>query len=229
MPVDTVLVLTGDRAFGSELSDALQHLGHVVAVANKAARGLLVLDEIRPDAVIIDLSMVNGWEACGRVIASHPATSVVVITERDMIETARLRFADHRVRVVVKAESTNQLAHRVQRALQHTTDLRLQAGDIEIDRGVRQAWLGGDEIVLRVKEFDLLVALVANRGRAVTRDELMVDVWHEDGDDLSPSKTLDVHIAALRRKLGEPAGAPSRIATIRGVGYRLEAHPDPVG
>jgi DNA-binding response OmpR family regulator len=92
-------------------------------------------------------------------------------------------------------------------------------GDLSIDVGSRRAWLGGDELELRPKEFDLLARLVADAGQALTRAVLMADVWDENW--YGSTKTLDFHIAALRRKIDAP-GEPSKITTLRGVGYRYE-------
>jgi DNA-binding response OmpR family regulator len=97
----------------------------------------------------------------------------------------------------------------------------LTVADMQIDVAAHRVWLGGDEVELRPKEFDLLVRLAEEHGRVVTREELMADVWDEHW--FGSTKTLDVHIAALRRKLGDRPGSAGSITTIRGVGYRLEA------
>jgi DNA-binding response OmpR family regulator len=93
-------------------------------------------------------------------------------------------------------------------------------GDLAVDPSARRAWLAGDELDLRAKEFDLLARLCADAGNVVSREVLMADVWdmHWQGS----TKTLDFHIAALRRKIDED-GHDSRITTLRGVGYRLES------
>jgi DNA-binding response OmpR family regulator len=80
--------------------------------------------------------------------------------------------------------------------------------------------LGGVEVALRPREFDLLTRLARDAGQVVTRETLMHDVWDEHW--WGSTKTLDVHLNAIRRKLGEQPGEPSRITAIRGVGYRLE-------
>jgi DNA-binding response OmpR family regulator len=94
-------------------------------------------------------------------------------------------------------------------------------GDLQIDADSRRVMLGTVAIDLRRKEFDLLSELASNVGKVVRRDDLIEAVW---GDNWwGSTKTLDVHINSLRRKLGESPGKPSRIQAIRGVGYRLEA------
>ena len=93
------------------------------------------------------------------------------------------------------------------------------AADEDIDRTER-AWLAGTELDLRPKEFDLLALLMAEAGRALTRERIMAEVW--DAHWFGSTKTLDMHIAALRRHFGERGDEGSRITTLRGVGYRLE-------
>jgi DNA-binding response OmpR family regulator len=93
-------------------------------------------------------------------------------------------------------------------------------GDVSVDARARRAWVGDRELELRPKEFDLLAYLVAQPGAAATRERIMADVWDEHW--WGSTKTLDIHISALRRKLGERTGETSRIVTLRGVGYRFE-------
>ena len=92
--------------------------------------------------------------------------------------------------------------------------------DLVVDRARRRVHLGAEELSLRPKEFDVLERLAIDAGRVVTREQLIDEVWDENW--WGSTKTLDVHINSLRRKLGERPGEPSRITTIRGVGYRLE-------
>jgi DNA-binding response OmpR family regulator len=92
----------------------------------------------------------------------------------------------------------------------------MRAGDLTVDLPARRAWRGEQELELRPKEFDLLALLVAEAGRAVTRERIMHEVW--DTEWLGATKTLDTHVGTLRNKLGEPEA----ITTLRGVGYRLD-------
>ena len=100
------------------------------------------------------------------------------------------------------------------------TERQLRIGALAIDVAARRVWRDGEELDLRAKEFDLLAALAGNAGHVVTRDELMREVW--DQHWFGSTKTLDVHMAALRRKLGNARSGPGSITTLRGVGYRLE-------
>lgn len=92
--------------------------------------------------------------------------------------------------------------------------------DVELDPETRRAWRGGREIVLSRKEFDLVEALIARAGDIVTRDELMRTVWHTNF--WTSSKTIDVHLGWVRRKLGDDTRRPTLITTIRGKGLRFE-------
>jgi DNA-binding response OmpR family regulator len=92
-------------------------------------------------------------------------------------------------------------------------------GELRIDVPARRVWRGGQEVELTRKEFDLLARLLQDAGRVVTREALMSDVW--DMNWFGSTKTLDVHIAWLRRKLGDDPARPAYIHTVRGVGFRL--------
>jgi DNA-binding response OmpR family regulator len=221
MPGETLLAITADPGLGEHLRGELVARGRVVAVAQHPSRALDVLDQVTPDAVLFDLAVDRGWDLCRQLITRHPFLSVVVIAPPNRAATARAQFQDHRVRVVC-ADSMALLATRVDQMLTQTIGGFLVDGDVEVDRESRRAWIGGIEVTLRVKEFDLLVCLMANAGRALTRDQLMAEVWQDDWT--GSTKTLDVHIAMLRRRLGEAPGDPSRISTIRGVGYRYESY-----
>jgi two-component system response regulator RegX3 len=96
---------------------------------------------------------------------------------------------------------------------------RLEAGEVTVDLDARRARLATRELALTRKEFDLLARLVQSAGSVVTREDLMSDVWDENW--FGSTKTLDVHVAALRRKLGDDPASPHHIETVRGVGFRF--------
>jgi DNA-binding response OmpR family regulator len=91
---------------------------------------------------------------------------------------------------------------------------------VRIDKIGHRAWRGGEELDLSMKEFDLLVLLVQEAGRVVPRKEIMKRVWNKEMDE--PTRTLDMHISSLRRKLGDDLNGPTMITTVRGVGFRFE-------
>ncbi len=98
----------------------------------------------------------------------------------------------------------------------------IRVQDVELDPETRRAWRAGQEIVLSRKEFDLVMALMAHAGDIVTRDELMRNVWHTNF--WTSSKTIDVHLGWVRRKLGDDTRRPTLITTIRGKGLRFETN-----
>jgi DNA-binding response OmpR family regulator len=97
----------------------------------------------------------------------------------------------------------------------------MRAGDVSVGVAGRRAWAGDDELALTPKEFELLALLVRNAGQVVVRERIMDEVWDENW--FGSTKTLDMHVSSLRRKLGDEAAAPGRITTVRGVGLRFEA------
>jgi DNA-binding response OmpR family regulator len=125
---------------------------------------------------------------------------------------------------VVKPFSVTEVIARIRAVLRRpraaqSADGMLTAGDLRIDLSARRVWRADQEVELTRKEFDLLARLARDAGRVVTREALMSDVW--DMNWFGSTKTLDVHIAWLRRKLGEDPAQPSYIHTVRGVGFRL--------
>jgi DNA-binding response OmpR family regulator len=130
---------------------------------------------------------------------------------------------------VVKPFAPNEVISRIRAILRRTDPrrparpARIEAGDLSLDRGARRAWRDGREVDLTRKEFDLLARLAEDAGQVVTRETLKSDVWDENW--FGSTKTLDVHIAALRRKLDDDPSSPRYIETVRGVGFRALAGP----
>jgi DNA-binding response OmpR family regulator len=133
---------------------------------------------------------------------------------------------------VVKPFSTGEVIARIRAVLRRGRSpsregWQLQVQDLRIDAGARRAWRGDDELELTRKEFDLLARLARDAGRVVTRESLMSDVW--DMNWFGSTKTLDVHIGWLRRKLGDDPSQPVYIRTVRGVGFCLAAEREQPG
>lgn len=133
---------------------------------------------------------------------------------------------------VVKPFSTGEVIARIRAVLRRrdgtlAPDQRLRVQDLRIDPAARRAWKGCDELELTRKEFDLLARLARDAGRVVTRESLMSDVW--DMNWFGSTKTLDVHIGWLRRKLGDDPSRPAYIRTVRGVGFCLAAQREQSG
>jgi DNA-binding response OmpR family regulator len=137
--------------------------------------------------------------------------------ELDIVEGFEAGADDY----MTKPFRLSELLARIRARLRASTATRLESEDVAVDTAARRAWQAGRELGLSTKEFDLLAELVRGAGTVVSREQLMDKVW--GADFVGSTKTLDVHMAWLRRKLGDDAGSPRYISTVRGIGYRFEA------
>jgi DNA-binding response OmpR family regulator len=218
-----ILLVEDDTTIGDGLRQALQAQRYAVAWVTSGADALELADRDPHDLVLLDLRLpdLDGVEVCRRLRATHPALTIVMLTARrdeiDVIVGLDAGADDYLTKPFRLAELLARVRAHVRRLDPPEPPEQLAVGGIELDRPARRAWLEGAELDLRPKEFDLLALLLAEAGRAVRRERIMAEVWDEHW--FGSTKTLDMHIAALRRKLGAQAG---RITTLRGVGYRLE-------
>jgi DNA-binding response OmpR family regulator len=224
---ERILVVEDDAGIASGLERALTAADYVVDVARTGADAIhLAMHDPtgQPDLVLLDLGLPDrdGLEVCRRILESMPALPIIVLTARteelDVVVGLDAGAVDYVTKPFRLAELLARLRAHLRRV--ETEPQLTVIGPLEIDTGARRAWFDGEVLELRAKEFDLLAALVANAGRVMRRDELMHDVWDENY--FGSTKTLDVHMAALRRKLGNDQVGPGSITTLRGVGYRLE-------
>jgi DNA-binding response OmpR family regulator len=217
-----VLVVEDDVAIGRSLARALEGEGYEVSWTG-TGESALTMTTPQTALVILDLGLpdMDGLEVCRRLRQRTPAPQVLMLTARgeeaDIVLGLDVGADDYLVKPFRLAE----LLARVRTCLRRSgpSSERVVVGDLTLDAPARRVLRGDEEVELRPKEFDLLVALVGDVGTVVPRSRLMAEVWdtHWHGS----TKTLDIHIWALRRKLDTPGG-PSRITTIRGVGYRFE-------
>jgi DNA-binding response OmpR family regulator len=150
----------------------------------------------------------------------RPAVPIIFLTARDG-ELDAVRGLDAGADdYITKPFRLAELLARVRAQLRQTTAEQFEASDVRVDVAARKAWQGEDELELSPKEFDLLALLVREAGRVVTRERIMAEVWDENW--FGSTKTLDMHVSWLRRKLGEDAEEPRRVVTVRGVGLRFE-------
>lgn len=223
----SVLVIEDDQRIREELATALTESGHAVRTEGRGTDALAAVIDWAPDVVVLDLGLpdIDGRDVL-RMLRGVSSTPVIVATARDdEAEVVRLLDAgadDY----IVKPYSAAQLDARIRAVLRRAlassqpADREITLGDLRVDPDRRRATLAGRPLELSRLEFDLLAHLARRSPEVVPRRELLAEVWrqpHGGGD-----KTIDVHLSWLRRKLGESAGAPRYLHTVRGVGLKLE-------
>jgi two-component system, OmpR family, response regulator RegX3 len=218
-----VLLVEDERAIAEPFSAALSREGFEPVLAASLGEARAALREHTPDIVVLDLMLPDGdGRDLARELHAGAGLPVIMLTARgselDRVVGLEIGADDY----VVKPFSAAEMIARIRAVLRRGSGLargdRLAAGELAIDVPSRRAWLAGRELGLTRREFDLLVRLVRSTGDVVTREDLMSDVWDENW--FGSTKTLDVHIAALRRKLDDRGADASRIQTVRGVGFR---------
>lgn len=221
-----MLVVEDEPAIASEVERALLANGYAVEVAPTGRAALAAAAARPPDLVVLDLGLpdLDGLHVCRELRAALPLEPIVIVTARDADVDVVVGLDAGASDYVVKPFATAVLLARVRAHLRRAaTDdpaAPLEVGPLRIDVAAHRAFLEDRELDLRPKEFALLRALVERVGRVVTRDLLLSEVWDLQWE--TSTKTLDMHVHALRRKLGDrPDGGPW-ISTVRTVGYRFE-------
>jgi two-component system response regulator RegX3 len=221
---ERVLLVEDEASISEPFCHALEREGFVPVVASTVADARTLLGESEPDIVVLDLTLPDGdGRELARELRASSQLPIIMLTARgseiDRVVGLELGADDYVVKPFAAAEVIARIRAVLRRSAQREPAERLTAGDLTIDVAARRAWLSGQELSLTRKEFDLLARLARSPGRVVTREELMSDVWDENW--FGSTKTLDVHMTALRRKLGEDPAAPRHIQTVRGVGFRF--------
>ncbi len=221
---ERILLVEDDERIGAALTRALEGSGYSTRWARTGHDAVAaVATEDRPELVLLDLGLPDlvGLDVCRQIHQQAPNMPIVMLTARDEELDIVVGLDAGAVDYVTKPFKLAELLARVRAQLRRVEPRarRSRVGELVVDVDARRVWLAGTELGLRVKEFDLLARLVADAGSVVTRETLMTDVWDEHW--YGSTKTLDFHIAALRRKIDTP-GSKSRITTLRGVGYRYE-------
>jgi DNA-binding response OmpR family regulator len=215
-----VLVVEDDDAIARAVVRALEREGYEAVRTGTGAGALDLAAEDRFDLVLLDLGLpdLDGVTVCEELHHLDRGLPVLMLTARsdelDVIVGLDAGADDY----VTKPFRMGELLARV-RARVRRNDATTSAADVRVDLAARRAWIGDEELDLSAKEFDLLALLVREAGTVVTRERIMSEVWDEHW--FGPTRTLDVHVSSLRRKLGDD-GEGQHITTVRGVGFRFE-------
>lgn len=225
-----ILVVEDERAISEPLAKLLAREGFEATVAGNVADALAQFAANTPDLILLDLNLPDGdGRDVAREIRRSSGVPIIMLTARgtetDRIVGLEIGADDY----VVKPFSSAEVIARIRAVLRRSEAPSERADDpvgepvvvdaMRIDPTTHRAFLGDDELDLSLKEFDLLYELASNAGNVVSRDDLMTRVWDENW--FGSTKTLDVHIGWLRRKLGDDANKPHWIETVRGVGFRF--------
>jgi DNA-binding response OmpR family regulator len=216
-----VLVVEDEDAIADPLTEGLSREGFTVT---RAATGAEALAAPETDVVLLDLRLpdIDGLDVC-RELRERSAVPIIVVSARgdeaDRVVGLELGADDY----VVKPFGIRELIARIRavtrRSQARTPDAPLLIGELEIDLRARRVRLGAREVELTPKEFDLLALLAREPGTVISRSEILQEVWQTTW--YGSAKTIDVHVASLRKKLGDPRW----IETVRGVGLRLAPQP----
>ena len=223
-----VLVVEDEEAIAIPLGEALDREGFDVTVTASAVESLELVRRVKPDLVLLDLMLPDGsgFDVC-RELRRESEVPIIMLTARgeesERVVGLELGADDY----VVKPFSAREVVARIRAVLRRTGPVAalptsrgaLVVGALSLDGASRVATLEGERLELSRKEFDLLGLLMADAGAVVSRERLIDEVW--DVNWFGSTKTLDVHVSALRRKLGDDPAAPRFVETVRGVGFKL--------
>jgi two-component system response regulator RegX3 len=233
-PATSVLVVEDEDSFVDALMVGLKREGFRVSIARDGAEALDVFDDVQPDLVLLDVMLpkVSGIDVC-RELRSRSDVPIIMVTakgsEIDTVVGLEVGADDY----VTKPYRLRELVARMRAVLRRRgavdsgrvpDDLGedvITVGDVTVDHQRHEVTIRGTQVKLPLKEFELLALLLENAGRVLTRDVLIDRIW--GADYVGDTKTLDVHIKRLRSKVEADPTSPSRIVTIRGLGYKYEA------
>jgi DNA-binding response OmpR family regulator len=224
---ECILIVEDEVAMAEAIAYALKREGFQVRIATDGQEGLRMALTEKPDLVILDLMLpkLDGWEVCRTLRAKSPVPILILTArgeEHDKVIGLELGADDY----VVKPFSMRELIARVRALLRRAKMTAmpeepeiLQSGNLTLYIAEHRAELNGKELPLAPKEFALLKVLMLNKGRAMSRDQLLELVW--GGKEFIDPHTVDVHVHWLREKIEPDPKNPRRIVTVRGVGYRF--------
>ena len=223
-----VLLVEDETSITEPLAEALGREGFDTKVAATAAEALELAGRIQPDLVLLDVMLPDGsgFDVC-RELRQRSQVPIIMLTARgeeaDRVVGLELGADDY----IVKPFSAREVAARIRAVLRRDDaptqpdDKPVEVGELRLDPAKREVTKDGEALELSRKEFELLFLLMANAGSVVTRERAIDEVW--DTNWFGSTKTLDVHVSGLRRKLGDDSSEPRFLHTIRGVGFRFSS------
>jgi two-component system, OmpR family, response regulator RegX3 len=226
-----ILLVEDEASITVPLADALRREGFEPQVARTAREALELAQSTEPDLVLLDVMLPDGsgFDVC-RELRARSQVPIIMLTARgdeaDRVAGLEAGADDY----VVKPFSAREVAARIRAVLRRSspqpeeTGGPLRVGEVSLDPASHEAAVDGRTLDLSRKEFDVLRLLMENAGTVVKRERLLEEVW--DTSWFGSTKTLDVHVSALRRKLGDDPAEPRYIHTVRGVGFRFAAPDD---
>jgi two-component system response regulator RegX3 len=223
-----VLIVEDEESFADPLAFLLRKEGFTTALAATGQDALEEFDRNGADIVLLDLMLpgMSGTDVC-KQLRSRSAVPVIMVTARDSeidkVVGLELGADDY----ITKPYSARELIARIRAVLRRGGEAEellpqvLEAGPVRMDVERHVVTVGGEEVSLPLKEFDLLEYLLRNVGRVLTRGQLIDRVW--GADYVGDTKTLDVHVKRLRSKIEPDPSTPAHLVTVRGLGYKFES------
>jgi two-component system response regulator RegX3 len=228
-PNPRVLLVEDEEAFVEALTIGLEREGFEIEVARDGAEALDRFDDLDPDLVLLDVMLptVSGLDVC-REIRRRSQVPIIMVTARtseiDTVVGLEVGADDY----VTKPYRLRELVARMRAVLRRprtdgdpagAMDAVIAVDEVELDLDRHEVRVRGEQVSLPLKEFELLAVLMENAGRVLTRATLIDRVW--GSDYVGDTKTLDVHVKRLRSKIEDDPSHPTRITTIRGLGYKF--------
>jgi len=222
-----ILIIEDDPGILLSLKDEFESEGYTVSTAEDGEKGLEIAKQQRPDLIILDimLPVLDGYEVCKRLRMEGDTTPVIMLTvkdkEIDRVLGLELGADDY----VTKPFSLRELMARVKSVLrrteERTKDLTSYSfGQVELDFKKYEAKKKGKKLELTPLEFQMLKLFIQRKGEVITRDDFLDKIWGEDNTYVS-FRTVDSHIANIRKKIEDDPSSPKHIISIRGVGYKF--------
>lgn len=228
-----ILIIEDNKNLATGLRNNLEIEGYEVQVAADGTSGLSQARSSSPDLIVLDLMLpgMDGYRVLRTLREEGIDTPVLILSARGEETDKVLGFHLGADDYVAKPFGLLELLARIDALLRRAANSRskpklggpIAFGSVHVDPGTHTVRRHGEPVLLRPKEYDLLVALIQRRGQVASRAELLEEVWGYSGEVYS--RTVDTHVAELRRKLEENAAEPRHILTVRKTGYRIQLSP----